>query len=155
FVCCATECPGPCRSCAVPGSAGTCVVSPMGVDLRNDCWPGDDCFKTCSGPLPGEEPECVDAEKGTQCSPPRCVDESHSEGPALCPSYGAVCPESAVVDCGAFSCNPVDGTCRTACATVIDCAPGFVCQEGKCASPPPVSQGKDASCSFAPGSPEG
>src|SRR5262249_18152259 len=51
--------------------------------------------------------------------------------------------------------NPVDGTCRTACATVIDCAPGFVCQEGKCASPPPVSQGKDASCSIAPGSPAG
>jgi hypothetical protein len=123
---------------------------PRGVDLRNDCWPGDDCFMTCSGPQVGKDPECVKAEAGTQCSPPRCVDESHSQGPAICADYGAVCPESVVADCGAYACNIVDGACRDACAVISDCAPGYVCQKGECAAPPPVSQGEDASCAFAP-----
>ncbi|WP_433928223.1 kelch repeat-containing protein [Sorangium cellulosum] len=154
-VCCRTDCQGSCRSCAVPGSAGRCVDEPKGMDLRKDCSKGDACLTTCSGPGPAGDPHCIDAEQGTQCAPARCLDRSHSLGAALCPSYGAVCPESLSQDCSPFACNPVDGLCQTECAAVSDCAPDFACRQGKCVSPPPVAQGRAPSCAHAPTSPVG
>jgi len=151
-VCCNEPCTDVCYSCAVPGSVGKCIPSPEGVDLRDECWPGDDCFMTCSG---GDAPHCDKAKKGTQCAPPRCVDATHSRGAAICAEYGAACPESVIIDCGAYACNSVDGMCRGGCATADDCAPGFACDKGTCAKPPSVSYGQDASCALSPGSPAG
>jgi hypothetical protein len=36
-VCCLTDCDGTCRSCAIPGSLGICVVVPAGPDPLDDC----------------------------------------------------------------------------------------------------------------------
>ncbi|WP_437586790.1 Kelch repeat-containing protein [Sorangium sp. So ce1000] len=154
-VCCHTDCQDSCWSCAVPGHAGHCVPQPKGWNLRKDCGKGDACLETCSGAVPVGEPHCIKAEQGAQCAPARCVDRSHSLGAALCPSYGAVCPESLSQDCSPFACNPVDGLCQTECAVVSDCAPDFACRQGKCVFPPQVAQGRAPSCAHASTSPVG
>ena len=43
-VCCATACAGPCRSCALPGSFGTCTTVPRGaLDPSATCGAGATC----------------------------------------------------------------------------------------------------------------
>ncbi len=54
-VCCLTACDAPCDSCAVPGSEGTCVASPLGT-MADGCGgyacdgTSTACATSCSGP---------------------------------------------------------------------------------------------------------
>src|SRR5258706_7977275 len=36
-VCCASSCPGPCRSCALAGTVGVCTLVAAGQDPANEC----------------------------------------------------------------------------------------------------------------------
>jgi hypothetical protein len=59
------------------------------------------------------------------------------------------------VDCAPYRCGPVDGEpkCKAPCASLSDCATGFVCDlEGRCVSPPPLEI--VGGCSAAPSPPE-
>jgi len=52
-------------------------------------------------------------------------------------------------DCTPFACEPVGGSCRTACASSDDCADGFLCSSGQtCRSAPPATA---AGCSVGAG----
>lgn len=91
---------------------------------------------------------------GSECAPPRCDGETHSLLPALCTAASSTCPEQERVACIAYRCDPERGTCRSECASLDDCALGFVCNlRGHCVLPPSAAPGAAGACSPAPGRP--
>ncbi|MGK4008028.1 kelch repeat-containing protein [Sorangium sp. So ce1036] len=109
---------------------------------------------TCSAP--GDEGRCSEAgdpaKAGTICAPTRCADETHSAGPARCALSSSACPAQVAIDCIAYRCDPESGACKQSCASLDDCAPGFVCNlRGHCVPPPPAP-GDAAPADAAPGS---
>jgi hypothetical protein len=72
-VCCATSCSDACKSCAVPGSIGTCTFVPAGaLDPANICLPST----RCDGHGVCIAPSCtVDSDCGTLhwCTGQRCI----------------------------------------------------------------------------------
>ncbi len=150
-VCCDTPCADACFSCILPIAPGKCTQQPHGFDLRHDCGPIATCESTCGG-----EGKCVVAGAGTQCQPSACADDGiHGVGPAICPSEGAACPTERVpFNCAPFRCVAAFGICATACLTVSDCAPPYVCDPTqRCVAPPDVSSGSE--CAAVPGTPAG
>lgn len=123
-ICCDTACTDKCYSCALITSPGKCTVSPIGVDLRNDCGPALQCLGTCDG-----TGQCIGAGAGTMCSRNRCTSQGGGVGPAYCPAPGAKCDLASAVpfDCAPYVCEPAFGACRTGCASSLDCVNGFVC----------------------------
>jgi MYXO-CTERM domain-containing protein len=147
-ICCDSACTAKCHSCALPGAVGTCTEEPEGVDLGHECGAEGTCLLTC-----GPGGECISSGPGTECEPPRCIDDHRGLGPARCTSYGAPCPTEASVpfDCSPYLCVEALGACAPReCRSIHDCAPGYVCFEGHhCDLPPPAAGGSD--CRFAPG----
>ena len=155
-VCCDTACEARCHTCILPGSPGTCVEAPAGVDLRGDCGAASQCLSTC-----GPGGACIGAGEGTLCARSRCLSASTGVGPAVCARPGATCPTDEAVrfDCAPFACEPVFGACRDACTETNDCAPGYLCDVGErlCvagALPTPNSSG-GCSVEGAPSSSDG
>jgi hypothetical protein len=72
-VCCQTACSGTCRSCAVPGSIGTCALVPIGTpDPIGSCASGD----VCDGRgqcVPGTCTVAADCGRFHACTGGRCV----------------------------------------------------------------------------------
>ncbi|WP_437840387.1 Kelch repeat-containing protein [Sorangium sp. So ce1153] len=138
-VCCSSRCTEPCHTCVRSEHLGYCVPQPNGSDLRDECA-RDGCDGACDG-----FGSCVAIPEGAACIPGECTDETHSLEPIRCPADGATCPASAgqtrePVDCAPYRCNAVDGTCRTECGSLQDCAPGFACAfSGQCTAPAPAA----------------
>jgi hypothetical protein len=61
----------------------------------------------------------------TLCAPPTCSGNS-SVAASYCDGVGG-CATPAPVSCGAYTCNPASGTCRTSCATSADCVGPYFC----------------------------
>ncbi|WP_437689552.1 kelch repeat-containing protein [Sorangium sp. So ce176] len=135
------------------------------------CTAASACFSTdfcvdgfcCDAPCPcgtcsaqGAEGYCREAgspaKAGSICAPSRCVDDDHSAEPARCTLASSACPAQVEVACIAYRCDPQRGACRQSCASLDDCAEGFVCNlRGHCVRPPePAGAG---GCSAAPARP--
>ncbi|HTN85744.1 MAG TPA: kelch repeat-containing protein, partial [Sorangium sp.] len=127
------------------------------------CSAGDHCVDgiCCDAPCPcgtcGDRGQCgaegSPAKVGTICAPPTCSGDTQSLAPAVCTRSSSACPRQASVNCIAYRCDPERGACKTGCASLDDCAPGFVCNlRGHCV-PTPSAPGGASGCSAAPGRP--
>ncbi len=142
-VCCDSRCASRCHSCALLTSPGKCTLAPVGVDLRNECGPSNQCLGTC-----GAAGECIGSGAGTMCGRNRCTGPSTGAGPVYCAGPGATCPtnESVAFDCGPFACDPAFGACRTVCVTSNDCANGFACETASKLCVPPAAPADEGGC---------
>jgi N-acetylneuraminic acid mutarotase len=89
----------------------------------------------------------VPGKEGT-CSLP-CSDDTHA---LACSDGSATCTRDLCVaqSCGELRCDAATATCKTACVSVEDCAPGYACdQKGACVAPPDVSSADPGACSAA------
>jgi hypothetical protein len=89
----------------------------------------------------------VPGSEGT-CARP-CADATHALG---CSDGSATCANEACVaqTCGKLVCDAATASCRTKCASVVDCAPGYACDhEGACVPPPDVSSADPGACRAA------
>ncbi|HXI55627.1 MAG TPA: PA14 domain-containing protein [Polyangia bacterium] len=127
--CCGAVCDGLCRSCALPGTAGTCATVPAGQDPLGQC--ADSGAATC-----GTDGTCNGAGacrrylSGTMCAAVTCNAGTES-GTRRCDGAG-VCQAGVTRPCEPFACG-TGGTCLTACTTSADCATSFFCIGGTCA----------------------
>ncbi|MGK3989091.1 kelch repeat-containing protein [Sorangium sp. So ce136] len=127
------------------------------------CSAGDHCVDgiCCDAPCPcgtcSARGQCGalghSAKAGTICAPPTCSGDTESLAPAVCTYSSSSCPRQASVDCIAYRCDPERGACKTSCASLDDCATGFVCNLGGYCVPPPPAPGGASGCSAAPGRP--
>jgi len=156
-VCCDRACGGQCEACDLAEKRGTCTPTtgkPHGA--RPACASGgaDTCAATsCDGVDPTTCAKKVGAE--TECRPASCVDGT-STSRGTCDGTGK-CSAPVVVSCGAFACDAITLSCRTTCATSLDCAPGNTCDKGACVAKAGVcsedgreliaSDGKRSACS--------
>jgi len=132
-ICCRSDCSGLCQSCAQPGSVGTCMNVPVGLDPRGDCQ--DDGVTGCmnDGFCDGTG-ACAVYARGTICKPQGCSGSTVTFA-ALCDGDG-VCGTATSNSCGQYLCGS-DGKCRSTCATNADCVAGAACVSGSCGPKPP------------------
>lgn len=128
-VCCATTCTGTCKSCAVSGSAGTCINVPAGQDPLAQC--DDQTAATClqDGFCDGKG-ACRNYAAGTSCGTSTCTAGSVTP-PGKCDGAGT-CQPAAAQSCNAYACGTA-GVCNTGCKVDGDCATGYFCIGGSCA----------------------
>jgi hypothetical protein len=131
-VCCATACAGPCVSCAIVGSLGSCQpIAADGQDPTGQCIDqgAGSCGTTgfCDG-----NGGCQLYAAGTQCAAPVCPVQSNPPIATLartCDGNG-VCTPPVTQSCGSFACN--GATCNAACGSDADCTSPNLCQGGSC-----------------------
>jgi hypothetical protein len=124
--------------CDGQGSCGATQAFPCGAF---GCGAQGECNTTCSidadcAPLYrcAEQGQCVP--RGTSI----CVDERTSQS-----------AEGNKQVCAPYSCNLLDGTCRTICRSQAGCVDGYECDsQGRCVQPFPVSNPEGCACR-APG----
>jgi hypothetical protein len=144
-VCCATECTGTCRSCAVPGKQGTCALVPEGVK-HSGCaiQPPEMCGfdGTCDG-----LGECRHHPLGTQCATGTCTG-SNLTAEGACDGKGT-CVMGTVQTCAPYNCDPTGKAphCFASCTSGAQCVPGRECLGGSCGQKlPGATCGGDAEC---------
>ncbi|MGK3968003.1 kelch repeat-containing protein [Sorangium sp. So ce118] len=120
------------------------------------CVDGTCCKTPCPCGACDAEGECSrsghPAKVGDECAPPSCDGETRSIGPSLCTAGSSDCLEPATVDCIAYRCDQATGACKSACTSLDDCSPRFVCNlQGHCVRPPPPAPGAVGGCGVAPG----
>ena len=128
--CCATDCSGPCQTCAAAGAVGLCVPADVNTDPRNDCT--DMGASTCgtNGFCDGTG-ACQKYVAGVACQSAGCSGSSltfagHCDGNGTC--VGAPAQSCAPYLCGAA------GQCKTTCASNADCVSPNTCTIGICAA---------------------
>ncbi|WP_437486782.1 kelch repeat-containing protein [Sorangium sp. So ce1014] len=132
---------------------GTSGQSSSGCLSGLPCVDGTCCDAPCPCGTCSTEGRCGDdgslAKAGTICAPRACADATHSTEPARCTVASSACPEPARVDCVTYRCDQKSKACKTSCASLDDCAPGFVCNlRGHCV-PPPSAPIAASGCSAA------
>ena len=138
--CCdVTECPGPCRSCNVPGAAGSCRNFAANSSPRaSGCspQPADGCGRTgrCDG-----AGACQLHPAGTGCGQRSCNGGSETAAPS-CDGRGS-CVAGSTRNCGRFNCQ--GGSCATSCSNNDGCTSNNFCQDGTCVA----RRAAGASCS--------
>jgi len=127
-ICCGTDCSGTCRSCAVPGSMGTCTNVPTGQDPLGQC--ADQGAATCGtdGMCDGKG-ACRLYASGTQCVQPACSGTTSTLA-GRCDGAGA-CTPGMQVPCDPYACG-TNGQCKSSCAVNGDCSTGNVCNGTIC-----------------------
>jgi len=148
-VCCKSSCDGPCRSCLADRKdpalsfggdwvTGVCGEVKAGTDPKDGCTAtGTFCGSgdQCSG-----YGSCVTAHPfGTPCGPTTadCLTQTSVASNYACSNYQ--CVPFFTLDCApGYSCK--NGHCASGCAASIDCAPGYECRKGAC------KLGKGAAC---------
>ena len=128
-VCCSTACTGTCKSCAVAGSAGTCINVPAGQDPLAQC--DDQGASTClqDGFCDGKG-ACESYAAGTSCGAGACTGGTYTPA-GKCDGAGT-CAPAAAQSCKEYLCG-TGGACKTTCAADTDCATGYFCVGGSCA----------------------
>jgi hypothetical protein len=132
-VCCDQACTGPCRSCALQSSLGTCMpIANGGDDLRNMC--AAQAASTCGtdGKCDGAG-SCRRYRPGTVCAAERC--ENNTYTPASTCSATGTCVAPDAISCVPFACN--GSKCFGACTVDGNCSPGKVCVGNSCGLKPP------------------
>ena len=131
-ICCGTACTGTCRSCALPGSAGTCTAVPDGQDPLGQC--ADAMAATCDtdGFCDGKG-GCRPYAAGTTCIAPSCAG-SVATLAGRCDGVGA-CMAGIQQPCEPYLCG-TNGQCRTSCTSNADCNGANVCMGGACSKRP-------------------
>ena len=126
--CCATSCAGNCRSCALPGTEGSCALVPAGEDPLGQC--ADTGATSCGhdGVCNGFG-ACRNYAVGTVCAAATCSANTATSA-RRCTGPG-VCGPGTTRPCGNFACGS-GGTCANACGSSADCMPGFSCVQGAC-----------------------
>jgi hypothetical protein len=128
-VCCKTTCPGPCRSCALEGSAGTCTPVPAGgpptAQAPNptcDSEPASTCGLdgTCDG-----AGACRLHVAGKTCAPASCANAT-LKPTGTCDGKGKCQMPTATVTCGGYTCASTTA-CRTTCNVDAECASPAIC----------------------------
>lgn len=131
--CCDQTCDGPCRSCAVAGSEGTCSMHGSGTDPENEC--ATQAPSTCgtTGVCDGAgacalHPSSVACDDGMACTSSDACDGSgtcRGAAPTSCaPGAGNECCLGA---CGAGGCRTDPGTCADVCGAT-QLSVGRTCQ---------------------------
>ncbi|MBL8719130.1 MAG: hypothetical protein JNL79_24305 [Myxococcales bacterium] len=125
--CCDKACGGACEACNVAGKEGTCsAIDGAPRAGHPSCAPYLSCKAgACSGSC-ASDAECA---AGNVCfvTKGRC-------GPArgLCDGEGSVvAPDGSKKACAPYACGPT-GDCLASCATTLDCAAGYACDEKTC-----------------------
>ncbi|HEY4393241.1 MAG TPA: hypothetical protein VGP64_04230, partial [Polyangia bacterium] len=127
-VCCNSACQGPCVSCNLASSAGTCSPVDHGaVDPRGAC--DDKGTASCgqNGRCDGVG-GCALYALGTVCLAPACASNKLNTA-ATCDGLGS-CRAPALQDCSPFRC--VTGACTGTCQSDADCDVGISCVNGSC-----------------------
>jgi len=133
--CCDATCDGQCQACDVAGALGRCTpVKGAPHAARPACASSKD--RPCEG-------ELCDGSDGSRCaalvgSEVTCRAVSCENGAliasASCDGTG-VCPAPVKTACAPFGCATDGKACATSCATLDECAPGFLCIDTKCVKP--------------------
>lgn len=133
-VCCTSTCSGTCQSCAVSGSAGTCVPVPTGQDPDGECgtiscagyffgWSGNDCLRradvpalaaTCNGSGQCVDPASACASSGAGTIVASCDATCQAPDPATCTgtTLGACLDvDQGSATCGAGVCQVTEPVC--------------------------------------------
>ena len=123
-VCCDSGCSGECQACNLPGLVGTCSpVAGAPHAPRRAC----DGSGTCAGTCDGKERSCTYPGPPTLCGA-TCA--SNKQTTSRCNGEGK-CIEANATSCNNTVCAD-ERTCKTTCATNVDCLAGFVCNAGAC-----------------------
>jgi Cellulose binding domain len=122
-VCCSSACTGTCKSCALPGSAGTCTNVPAMQDPLGHC--ADSGADSCGtdGYCDGAG-ACHRYAGGTPCGASTCAAGTQAS-PGMCDGAG-VCAPGTTKSCEPYVCG-TGGTCLAKCATTADCAANYTC----------------------------
>jgi len=131
-ICCGTACTGTCRSCALPGSMGTCTAVPDGQDPLGQC--ADALATTCGtdGFCDGKG-ACRLYASGATCVAPSCAGAVATLA-GRCDGAG-VCAPGAQQPCDPYVCGG-NGQCLAACTTNADCNGSNICLGGACSQRP-------------------
>ncbi len=132
-ICCATACGGPCRSCALTGSLGTCTNVATGVpDPAEMCGP--DAASSCGRNGKCEGGACQRYGAGTACRDPLCpAGSTLFTGVSGCDGAGT-CVTPGATSCFPYLCG--NAACKGTCMADGDCASPAVCINGSCGLKP-------------------
>jgi len=127
-VCCGTTCTGNCQSCAIAGSAGTCINVPAGQDPLSQC--ADQTAASCktNGFCDGLG-ACQLYPASTVCGTNSCASGVEAVA-GKCDGAGT-CQTGTTQACNAYVCDST-GVCKTTCTASTDCATGYFCIGGSC-----------------------
>jgi hypothetical protein len=137
-ICCeSASCSGPCKSCAVPGSEGTCVLATAGLEVAGSCSTGQACDatggckskngQTCSTSAPCASGFCVDGVCCENACTAKCMACNVPGRVGQCsPSPSGSDPNN---DCGSGS-----DVCRSSCDGAGACAFPWGASCGECKS---------------------
>ena len=131
-VCCATTCAGTCRSCALPGTVGTCASAAAGEDPLNQCATQGEASCGTDGTCDGSG-ACRRYASGTTCAPSTCAGTTFT--PASTCNGAGTCGTAIATNCGAYVCG-ASGGCLTSCDADNDCVAPNVCTGGSCGKRP-------------------
>jgi len=134
-VCCNAACTGQCEACDIGGSVGTCsAVTGTPRGSRTACPDaGKECGPVCNGTV---RSTCTYLPSGvTPCSKNSC-DAGTETHASTCDGTGKC--SDAPKTCGSYVCGVA--SCKTACGTKLDCAPGFVCVSSACVPAPGLGE---------------
>jgi hypothetical protein len=153
-VCCDTACAGQCQACDLPGSTGTCATlsgaAPHGG--RVPCAGSGPCQGICDGTSPMV---CAVPGAAVPCGQARCANGAETI-PGRCDGLGA-CMGGETHGCGLFQCDAA--SCKTACASDLDCVDSARCVAGACTLDSALDAGSPApspdASSFDAGEPDG
>ena len=138
--CCSSACTGTCRSCALPGSSGTCTDVPAGQDPVGQCSDSGPVGCGGDGTCDGQG-RCRLYASGTVCKDPTCGGATGT-AQGRCDGAGA-CVVGAPVTCGTCQlCTLIGGapTCSPVPAGVPPVVPSQCLDQGA------PSCGRDGAC---------
>jgi Dickkopf N-terminal cysteine-rich region len=131
-VCCDSACTnGGCKSCALPGTLGTCTSLPAATKPRDPSACPASAASTCGldGFCDGAG-SCRRYSSATMCRTGTC------DGGAMVNAYACDgsgnCKPSPTVICAPYSCNPDTGLCYESCTVASQCATGQQCAAASC-----------------------
>jgi hypothetical protein len=139
-VCCNESCQGPCRSCTLGKTPGTCSNTPTGaLDPRGTCKDLGRASCSTDGTCNGAG-ACRKYPTGTVCGSGSCNTSNNVRTLAPTCDSGGRCVTGATVSCGAYKCNGT--SCFSACNSDFECVSPNVCIGGACGQ-----RGTGAPCS--------
>ncbi len=127
-VCCASSCTGTCRSCALPGTVGTCTLAAPTTDPLNQCADAGATSCGTDGTCDGAG-ACHLYVGGTTCGATTCSGSTFTSAPQ-CNGSG-VCQPGTQSTCTPYVCGAT-GACLSSCTTNPECLSPNTCNANVC-----------------------